>query len=301
MSPQGLQAAIGFFTDALRLDPKYVSAHVEIGRAWMFLTWTGALPVAEGFSRARVSTLRALEADDLSGGAHFSLGAIKWMSDWDAAAAESEFLRGLELDPAWESLIYDIWLSAHGRHDEAIAEARRVVGLNPTSMPNLLALTRVLCEANRADEGLWEALKLREMYPATAASHMAVGKVHLSAGRYDKAAAALATAVEMGNKVARLDQAVALARLGQREEVRRLLAAAIPEVDQGNIPPSVLAAIFVALDQPDEAFAWLERGLTARDSAMLSLRVDPSLTDLHTDPRWQALVRRVVAAGGLKK
>jgi serine/threonine protein kinase/tetratricopeptide (TPR) repeat protein len=300
MSPQGLNAAIGFFEDALRLDSKYVTAHVEVARAYMFLTWAGAMPVAEGFGRARVSTLRALETDDTSGGAHFAMGAIKWMSDWDAAGAEAEFLRALELDPTWESLIYDLFLSAHGRHDEAIAEARRVVGLNPTSMPNLLALARVLCEANRADEALWEALKLREMYPGTSTSHMAVGRVQLAAGRYDKAAAALATAIEMGNRVARLDHTIALARLGRRDDAQQVVAAVIPEVDQGNIPPSVLAAIFVALDQPDAAFAWLDRGLASRDSAMLSLRVDPLLASLRRDPRWNPLARRVIAAGGLK-
>jgi non-specific serine/threonine protein kinase len=301
MSPQGLTAAIGFFDDALTLDPKYVTAQVEMARAYMFLTWAGAMPVAEGFARARVATLRALDTDDTSGGAHFALGAIKWMSDWDAAGAEVEFRRALELDPTWESLVYDIFLSAHGRHDEALAEARRVVGLNPTSLPNLLALTRILCEARRSDEALWEALKLREMYPATSTSHLAVGRVHLAAGRYDKAADALATAIDMGNKVARIDHTIALARLGRHDEAKLVLAAAIPEVDQGNIPPSVLAAIFVALDQPDEAFTWLDRGLASRDSAMLSLRVDPLLAGLHTDPRWPALVSRVVAAGGLKR
>ena len=43
----------------------------------------------------------------------------------------------------------------------------------------------------------------------------------------------------------------------------------------------------------DQALAWLERGFEARDHKMNLLKVDPKWNNLHGDPRFQDLVRRI--------
>jgi len=190
LTTNGLKVAIAYFQQAIQQDPACAQAHVEMARAYGLMAALSGLPMAEASARARAAVLRAVAIDDTSGAAHFVLGGIKWQADWDSPGAEAEFRRGLELDPSFESLMYDHWLSAHGRHDEAIAEARRVVALNPTALPNLMVLVR-LPFAGRNDEALLEAGKLRDMYPGAATSYVALGAVHLHAGRYQEAEAAL--------------------------------------------------------------------------------------------------------------
>ena len=43
----------------------------------------------------------------------------------------------------------------------------------------------------------------------------------------------------------------------------------------------------------DEAIAWLERGYNERDPKMVFLKVEPKWNNLHNDPRFIDLLRRV--------
>ena len=43
----------------------------------------------------------------------------------------------------------------------------------------------------------------------------------------------------------------------------------------------------------DRAFEWLERARRQRDSGLTGLRFDPFFENLHSDPRWDALLRRL--------
>jgi hypothetical protein len=42
-----------------------------------------------------------------------------------------------------------------------------------------------------------------------------------------------------------------------------------------------------------KAVNWLEKGYEERDDLMINLKVEPVLDSLHSDPRFQDLVRRV--------
>jgi hypothetical protein len=43
----------------------------------------------------------------------------------------------------------------------------------------------------------------------------------------------------------------------------------------------------------DQAFAWLEKGLEERDAMILTLTTDPGWDRLRSEPRYQALLRKM--------
>ncbi len=53
-----------------------------------------------------------------------------------------------------------------------------------------------------------------------------------------------------------------------------------------------LAQIYAALGENDSAFAWLEKCYDARAESLCTLKIDPKLDRLRTDPRFAALVRK---------
>jgi len=58
------------------------------------------------------------------------------------------------------------------------------------------------------------------------------------------------------------------------------------------------APYFIAVDElrlgsKDAAFAWLGRSLEGKNVWVTWIKVDPLLDDLHTDPRFKDLLRRV--------
>ena len=51
--------------------------------------------------------------------------------------------------------------------------------------------------------------------------------------------------------------------------------------------------IYAALGQRDQAFEWLNKAYDQHDLQLVSLKVDPTLDGLRSDPRFADLVRRV--------
>jgi hypothetical protein len=53
------------------------------------------------------------------------------------------------------------------------------------------------------------------------------------------------------------------------------------------------AQIYAALGDKDQAFQWLEKSYQAHAPEIGQLKVDPTLDNLHTDPRVADLVKRM--------
>ena len=60
-----------------------------------------------------------------------------------------------------------------------------------------------------------------------------------------------------------------------------------------GIPPSYIAFLYAALNEKDPAFQWLEKAYQERDPNLSSLKVEPALDVLRSDPRYRELLVRV--------
>jgi hypothetical protein len=54
-----------------------------------------------------------------------------------------------------------------------------------------------------------------------------------------------------------------------------------------------IAAVHTVRGEIDEAFEWLDRGITTRDGGMVLLKMEPTFEPLHADPRWPEYLRKV--------
>lgn len=57
--------------------------------------------------------------------------------------------------------------------------------------------------------------------------------------------------------------------------------------------PIDVAGVYAALDDKDEAFKILEEAIEQRKQQLIVLKEDPTLENLHSDPRWKVLLRRM--------
>jgi hypothetical protein len=57
--------------------------------------------------------------------------------------------------------------------------------------------------------------------------------------------------------------------------------------------PTLIAARYLSLGEKDQALAWLEKGYEDHDDGMSSLKAEPKWDPLRSDPRFQALLRRM--------
>jgi tetratricopeptide (TPR) repeat protein len=85
--------------------------------------------------------------------------------------------------------------------------------------------------------------------------------------------------------------AIAYYALGRKKEADAALHELIAKYHAGAAYQ--IAEVYAFRNQPDEAFAWLDRAYAQRDSGLIGTKVDPLLKSLHNDPRFAALLKKL--------
>ena len=292
LDEEDLTRAIDHFEQATRLDGRYAAAYAGLSHAWWWRGVWGAKSPKQVEVQSRAAALRALELDPQLAAAHVSIGRIRFSYDWDWAGAEKEFGRALELDPnSLDAHFFDGMLfMALGRFPESIAHIERAEQLDPLSPTVQSAFGRILYRARRFDEEILHLNQAIELQPEAAGHYGRLADVYEEMGRYDEALALHEQENKAPGRAQDLSPAVAriYARMGKPDEARRILDLQRTRGSQWF----VLATTYAALGDKDEAFRLLFQVTEERD-ALNYVKTDPRLDSLHSDPRWQTLLRRM--------
>ncbi len=98
-TPESLNKAVDYFTQAIVRDPNYAQAYVGLADCYNLLREFSAMPPDEAYPRALAAAKKAVELDDSSAEAHTSLAFATFYGTFNAAGAEREFKRAIELNP----------------------------------------------------------------------------------------------------------------------------------------------------------------------------------------------------------
>jgi TolB-like protein len=93
--------ALGFFEQAIQIDPNYAPAYAGMADAYIMLGEHGAAPALSIMRKAKTAASRALEIDPRLAEAHVSLGSVAGLYEWKWPEAEHHFRRALELNPSY--------------------------------------------------------------------------------------------------------------------------------------------------------------------------------------------------------
>jgi TolB-like protein/DNA-binding winged helix-turn-helix (wHTH) protein/Flp pilus assembly protein TadD len=292
-----VERAIEYFQEAIKENPKDALAYAGLADCYSAATYYAGRNPNEAFPKARVTAAKALEIDEGLGEAHARIAWVLAVYDWDWSAAEKEFKRATELNPGYATAhqLYSYFLSGMGRHDEALAHAKRAQELDPLSavIAGHLGITSYL--ADQYDQAIEEYQKAINMHPNFARTHADLGQAYVQKGMYAEAIAANRKAVELSGgdamRMAILAHANALS--GRRGEALSILNELKVLSKQGYVQPLAVAMIYVGLGENDQALEWLEKGYDVRDGDMILLKVAPHWDPLRSDPRFQSLLRRL--------
>jgi TolB-like protein/Tfp pilus assembly protein PilF len=295
----GLKKGIELFRQAIEIDPCYAAAYAGLADCYTLLGSAGysAPPPSEAMPRAKAAAMKALEIDDTLAEAHTSLAFVKFRLDWDWAGAELEFGRALELNPNYAAAHhwYAVYLSAMGRHEEALPEIERALELDPLSLIISSAAGRLLQFAGRYDEAVGQCRKALEMDPNYGEARLNLGLAYEQMGRPEEAIAELQTAIDLSRNRALIMAVLghAYAKAGRLDEARATLEQVRGLAEKGHASSLDVAIVYAGLGEKDEALAWLQKGCEERSGPWVFLKVEPLYESLRADPRFRELLRRV--------
>jgi eukaryotic-like serine/threonine-protein kinase len=296
-SGDNIPKAIGFYEQAIARDPNYALAYAGLADAYGMLPLYTGSPRHEAARKAKEAALKALRLDPNLAEAHAIYGELLYFYDVDVTGSLRELQRAVELKPNYASARQ--WygnnpLAAFGRFEEAINEGERAVELDPLSPVINSDLGGTLYWARRYEEAAAQLHKTLELDPTFVHAHYYLGAVLLVKGDFDGAIAEFEKAKQFGYDASILGLiGAAKARAGDKNAALRALRDldAIPQ----DLYSYARALLHLSLDQKDEAMRWLERGYEDGDGSDLSwINVDPLLDELRGNPRFEALVQKVL-------
>jgi TolB-like protein/Tfp pilus assembly protein PilF len=291
-----MQVAVDYFQQATDLDPAYSRAWVGIADAWIFRGWYGHLAPRETFPKAKHAVMRALEFDSTLAEAHASLAHIYLEFDHDWVAAEREYRRAIALDSTYATghHWYGGFLSAMGRHDEALQQAQTARRLDPLSPIIQTWVGLRYYFARQHARAIAEHRKALELDPDFAPAHWHLGMAYEQAGQYADGVAEAKRAVALDG-VSLIYQASlghAYAKAGQMDEARAILARLEIASRTRHVPAYHVAVVHIALGDTAAGLDWLERALAEQSPWIGYLRVDPRVDAVRTQPRFLALISK---------
>jgi DNA-binding winged helix-turn-helix (wHTH) protein/tetratricopeptide (TPR) repeat protein len=292
---EGLTKGIESFRRAIELDPRLAPAYAGLADCRVLLPIYGAVAPRDAFPPAIEAAERALVLDDSLAEAHTSLAYARFIYERRWQEAERGFRRALELSPGYATARqwYAFLLSALGRHEEAIAQARKARQLEPLSLVINSDLGMVLCFAREAaaEEQLRRTLELDASF---AYARFELGFSLQQQGRMGEAVAELARAASLApeNPVMQAAYGQALAWAGRTEEARKILTLLEEQSAREFVEASLFAFLWTALGERERAIDCLEEACDQGSRFVVFLATWSLYDPLRDHLRWPALLRR---------
>jgi serine/threonine protein kinase/tetratricopeptide (TPR) repeat protein len=297
-TPEGLEKAKEYYSQAIEKDANYAMAYV--GLADLYYVWADNAPMSasEAMPKARAAAEKALALDEGLAEPHAVLGGVYAISfDWDRG--EREFRRALELNPneANAHHWYAYLLSSMGRTEEAIAQAKQAVALEPLNLKYNDSLGVMYRDAKQYDKAIERFKKTLEMDPNYPPSNNNLGSAYQLTQEYDlwleqwKKAATLSDDHE---DLAMAEEAVRMySKSGYQATIKKYIEMQLQLAKRRYVDPFDIACNYADVGDRDKAFAWLGKAYLERSNNLSYIKVAHQLDGLHADPRYAALLKQM--------
>ena len=296
-SREGFQKGLQYFHLAIEKDPTHALAYARLADCYALLGFWGHLPIGEAYPRAREAALQALALDDTLSTAHWALGWVRWMQDWDLPGCEAACHRAIQLNPSDEGahVLYAVFLGTTGRdRAKAVAEAELAVDLDPLSLYVNTSAAWIRLFVEDYEGAAERARRTLDMFPGALHAYYVLGLAQVGLSRYAEAIGAFEKALAISPDVVSLGYlGNALGRAGHVARAVSILQDLLSRREREHVPIRSFVLLYAGLGEWDRAFEWLEKAYRDRDPMLFWLRAGPGFQPLRSDPRFDEMLRRI--------
>ncbi|HKH94702.1 MAG TPA: protein kinase [Gemmatimonadaceae bacterium] len=282
-----LEQAVALADSAIALDSTYAPAWATKARALNLLAVVRDRTAPDVPRQARDAAARAVALDSLSADAQTSYGVLLFRHDWRWADAEGHLRRAIALNPTFVEAHTNLArvLRSLGRFAEARTHHVEVNRIDP-DRPAGMALGRVSYFARDYERAIREIGSV----PDTGQRFYWywLGEAYLASGRL--AVAESLFALDSARNGVEMSMTKVLAATGRTALARRMTADA---ERNSSWTLEEIGEAYIALGERSRALDVLERAVAQHDPLVVDFLVRPGLDPLRTEPRFEALMRRL--------
>lgn len=293
---EGFNNAIGFFEQAVTLDPQFAQAYAGLGDAYVGLYDYGIKPADECIPKARAALNRSIQIRPESAEAFSTLAAIQFLYDRNTADAITSIERSISIDQNYPTarLRYGWMLTMLGRFAEAKTQLEKARELDPTSgivQGNIGYLSLVTGNDAEAEKIFREVIGSN---PKFSLPHWYLGGIYFHRGDRGAMFAEYLKAFEIdyGTDFSQKVEAT-LSSKGEAEALRELFQSVETAQRSGYMPPSNLALFAAISGDRAKTLSLLEEAEKLHDPWLLQIKYDHEYDFIRNEPRFVALMQKM--------
>ncbi len=261
-SREGFQKSFQYLQMALEKDPSHAPALARLAEYFSLLGFWGHMPTRDAYPRAKELALRATVLDPGLSTAHWVLGWVSWLQDWDLRECETEIRRAIQLNPSDEGarVIHAVFLAVVGGDRKAIDEASLALELDPLSLDVNTAAAWIHLFLKDYDQALQQARAALDLFPDSLHAYYIIGCAEMGLSRFQQAVDAFEKAYAISAdsfSIAYLGHAYA--RAGQMEAASSLRDRMLAMLRREYVSTRALVCLYAGLGERDLAFELLEK------------------------------------------
>jgi TolB-like protein/DNA-binding winged helix-turn-helix (wHTH) protein len=285
--------ALSYFEKAIQLQPDYAAAWSGLADTYGLSGMGERLP-REVSSKMFDAARKALELDDSLPEAHNSMAAWYLFYGWDLQHADSESKRAVELNPDYAEGHYlrHKALMVMNRLDEAEAETKRALDLDPFSRP--FGLGGFYIQTRQYDAAISELRTRHAARPTDLGIVWWLSEVYWLKGMYREWQQALEEGLQLQHRPEALaSEHQAWVHGGEKAVEQWGAERAKARARKSYVSEFDLATDIAHTGDKDQMLKHLEAAYRDRDPDLIELQYEPVFDILHSDPRYQALVKKI--------
>jgi adenylate cyclase len=294
---EDLSKATVEFEKSAALDPNFAPAYAALSKCTDLKIFYGITAPADGALKMLRFASEALRLDPNSIEALLSMAEERAYFEYDSSKAEGLFDHALALNPrnATAHQWYAEFLAYQGRFKDSFEQVDHALNIDPLSLVTNVAKGYIYYLGGENDKAISILTGVRDMDENFMLTHYWLGRAYLEKKNFVSAISSLKKSVELSKDEPMMTAALATAYAasGDRKKATTLLNSLKSKTKNRYISPYYLAAIEVALGQPDEAIEHLRQTVKAHTSQAVLISVDPELRSLRTLPAFKILLTEI--------
>src|SRR5206468_2437350 len=226
--------------------------------------------------------------------AHCYLSEAKRVLDWYLAGADEELKRALQLDPnsASAHLFSGLHPLFHGELKDGLRLILQAESLDPVSPITSYVATAAYLANDRIDDAVIEGQRTLQLDPNYFYLDSTLAAAYREKGNFPEAIALYTKAQEVTH-LPSSGLAITYSRMARQTEARNILAQLLQAREKRYVSAPVIAAVYVAFGDKEEAFRWLERAFAEHSGILQWIAFLPEFRPLDSDVRFPHLLRRI--------
>ncbi len=293
----GMKLGIEFFEKAVEADPNFALAYAEMAELYILLPAFSTVLETEAKAKAKEYVQKALKLDNTLAEAHKVVGDIK-INEYDWEGAAKDYKRAVELNPGYAPAhnMYGYSLMSMGRFEEAIEQMKKAIELDPYNLNYTRNLGRIFYFEGSYDDAVSVLQGTIDINPVFSFVHLSLALVYIQESEYEEAFAAVKKeGSAQGKSIPVMDciSGIIHARMDEADKARQILNDLEDRSKEMNISPYYMAALSVALGDADKGFEFLDKAYRDEDFWIRELMVDPLFEDVRSDPRHDAMLKKL--------